>query len=160
MLVPLDWSGCDTDYFFIGGSLVKTRLSNYQVAIRYNLSGNYPFDYDPARWLQRGGPPLFSVRLLGSTSAINSMVAMLPVSRGGIGIAEAMYVLLFLLAGLSNETALALALFMRALGLVVPLPGPALFLMPAVGAVARVTVTPPKKSLRRCISWYACVSTM
>ena len=62
-----------------------------------------------------GGPPLFSVRLLGSTSAINSMVAMLPVSRGGIGIAEAMYVLLFLLAGLSNETALALALFMRAL---------------------------------------------
>jgi uncharacterized membrane protein YbhN (UPF0104 family) len=63
---------------------------------------------------------------------ISSVVALLPISIGGIGVSEGLYVVLFSLAGLSGEQSLALALYMRALGLVALIPGAAIFLIDVV----------------------------
>ncbi len=47
----------------------------------------------------------------------------LPISIGGIGVTEGLYILLFALAGLSGEASFALALLMRALFLIILAPG-------------------------------------
>ena len=52
----------------------------------------------------------------------------LPISIGGIGVTEGLYILLFALAGLTGEASFALALLMRASGLIVLLPGAFLLL--------------------------------
>lgn len=63
---------------------------------------------------------------------VTLMVAALPISIGGIGVMEGSYILLFSLAGLSREESFALALYMRALGLVALTPGAAIFLVEAI----------------------------
>jgi uncharacterized protein (TIRG00374 family) len=61
-----------------------------------------------------------------------SLVGMMPISIGGIGVREALYVLFFALVGLSSEQSLSLSLLMRAVGCFVLVPGALLFLQDAL----------------------------
>ena len=58
---------------------------------------------------------------------IAGVIEMFPISIGGIGVAEGLYIVLFALAGLSAEEALSLAIYMRAVGLLAVTPGAIVF---------------------------------
>ena len=63
---------------------------------------------------------------------VTMVAAHLPISVGGIGVFESIFVALFSLAGLSGEEAFAIALYLRAIGLVALVPGAMIFGVEAV----------------------------
>ena len=58
---------------------------------------------------------------------VTTLVGLLPISIGGLGVTEGAFVVLFSLVGLSGAEALALAVYMRAVGLVSLVPGGLIF---------------------------------
>ena len=59
---------------------------------------------------------------------LSSLLGALPISIQGIGVTEGLYIVLFSLAGMSSNQSLSLALYMRAMGLLMLTPGAIIFL--------------------------------
>lgn len=64
---------------------------------------------------------------------VSGVLEMIPVSIGGLGVAEGAYVVLFGLAGVSPEDAVALALYLRITGMIALAPGGVLLVNELVG---------------------------